>query len=210
VRLDLRVEGAQVRAVTASGVHGTNLPRDARCSGAGLRATLGSMYTPAEDRYETMPMRYCGRSGLQLPLVSLGRWQNFGDTTALETQRETVYHACDRGLTQTGLANNSGPRPGAAEANFGRMLRADLAAPRDELVITTKAGYLMPPGPSGDGSSRKYLLSSLDASLRRMGLDYVDIFYSHRFNPDTPLTETMGACKTSAHSGPAPSALHYS
>src|SRR5699024_10361025 len=118
VRLDLRVEGAQVRAVTASGVHGSNLPRDARCSGAGLRATLGSMYTPAEDRYETMPMRYCGRSGLQLPLVSLGLWQNFGDTTALETQREIVYHAFDRGITQIDLANNYGPPPGAAEENF--------------------------------------------------------------------------------------------
>ncbi|WP_022916916.1 L-glyceraldehyde 3-phosphate reductase [Ruania albidiflava] len=161
------------------------------------------MYTPAEDRYETMPMRYCGRSGLQLPLVSLGLWQNFGDTTALETQREIVFHAFDRGITQIDLANNYGPPPGAAEENFGRMLRADLAALRDELVITTKAGYPMHPGPYGDGSSRKYLLSSLDASLRRMGLDYVDIFYSHRFNPDTPLTETMGALKTAVDSGRA-------
>ena len=161
------------------------------------------MYTPAEDRYETMPMRYCGKSGLQLPLVSLGLWQNFGETTPLATQREIVYRAFDRGITQLDLANNYGPPVGAAEENLGRMLRADLAAFRDELVITTKAGYLAHPGPYGDGSSRKYLLSSLDASLRRMGLDYVDIFYSHRYNPDTPLTETLGALKTAVDSGRA-------
>ncbi|HIZ38136.1 MAG TPA: L-glyceraldehyde 3-phosphate reductase [Candidatus Ruania gallistercoris] len=161
------------------------------------------MYTPADDRYNHMPMRHCGRSGLQLPLVSLGLWQNFGDTDPLATQREIVYHAFDRGITQIDLANNYGPPPGSAEENFGRMLRTDLAALRDELVITTKAGYPMHPGPYGDGSSRKYLLSSLDASLRRMGLDYVDIFYSHRYNPDTPLTETLGALKTAVDSGRA-------
>jgi len=161
------------------------------------------MYTPAENRYEHMPMRYCGRSGLQLPLVSLGLWQNFGHTTSWEHQREIVYHAFDRGITQIDLANNYGPPPGAAEENFGRMLAADLRALRDELVITTKAGYEMHPGPYGDGSSRKYLLSSLDASLQRMGLEYVDIFYSHRYNPDTPLRETMGALKTAVDSGKA-------
>ena len=161
------------------------------------------MYTPVDDRYDHMPMRYCGNSGLQLPLVSLGLWQNFGDTDPLATQREIVYHAFDRGITQIDLANNYGPPPGSAEENFGRMLRTDLAALRDELVITTKAGYRMHPGPYGDGSSRKYLLSSLDASLRRMGLDYVDIFYSHRYNPDTPLTETLGALRTAVDSGRA-------
>lgn len=161
------------------------------------------MYTPSPDRYQTMPMRYCGTSGLQLPLVSLGLWQNFGDTTSWERQREIVYHAFDRGITQIDLANNYGPPPGAAEENFARMLAADLGRFRDELVITTKAGYLMHPGPYGDGSSRKYLLSSLNASLRRLNLEYVDIFYSHRYNPDTPLRETMGALKTAVDSGKA-------
>lgn len=161
------------------------------------------MYEPSSDRYEHMTMRHCGASGLQLPLVSLGLWQNFGDTTPWERQREIVYRAFDRGITQIDLANNYGPPPGAAETNFGHMLAADLRALRDELIITTKAGYPMHPGPYGDGSSRKYLLSSLDASLRRMGLDYVDIFYSHRYNPDTPLRETMGALKSAIDSGRA-------
>ena len=161
------------------------------------------MYTPVADRYDVMPMRRCGHSGLDLPLISLGLWQNFGEQTSLETQRAIVHRAFDRGITQIDLANNYGPPPGSAESNFGEMLRTDLAALRDELVITTQAGYDMWPGPYGDGGSRKYLLSSLDASLRRMGLEYVDIFYSHRFDPTTPLHETLGALKTAIDSGRA-------
>src|SRR5215510_91435 len=150
-------------------------------------------YLPADDRYKSMTYRRCGRSGLQLPAMSLGLWHNFGDDRRMETQRATVQRAFDRGITHFDLANNYGPPYGAAEANFGRILREDLGPYRNELVISTKAGWDMWPGPYGDLGSRKYLLSSLDDSLERLGLDYVDIFYSHRFDPHTPLEETMGA-----------------
>lgn len=160
-------------------------------------------YEPAPDRYDSMTYRRCGRSGLDLPAIALGLWQNFGHGHAEETQREIVLHAVDRGVTHIDLANNYGPPPGAAESFFGRLLAEDLAPYRDELVISTKAGYRMWPGPYGEWGSRKYLLSSLDASLRRLGLDYVDIFYSHRDDPRTPLHETMGALKTAVDSGRA-------
>ena len=150
-----------------------------------------------------MPYRRTGRSGLQLPAISLGLWQNFGDTVALDTQRAILRRAFDLGVTHFDLANNYGPPSGSAETNFGRIFREDLTAHRDELVISTKAGYGMWPGPYGDAGSRKYLLSSLDQSLDRMGLDYVDIFYSHRADPDTPLEETMGALHTAVTSGRA-------
>src|SRR5689334_3741891 len=150
-------------------------------------------------------MRYnrSGRSGLQLPAISLGLWHNFGHDTPLETQRAIVRRAFDLGITHFDLANNYGPPYGSAEENFGRLLRRDLAAFRDELVISTKAGYDMWPGPYGEFGSRKYLLASLDQSLGRMGLDYVDIFYSHRFDPATPLEETMGALATAVNAGKA-------
>ncbi|HZR91294.1 MAG TPA: L-glyceraldehyde 3-phosphate reductase [Gaiellaceae bacterium] len=157
----------------------------------------------AADRYERMPYRRCGRSGLELPAVSLGLWQNFGDDRPLETQRAIVRRAFDLGVTHFDLANNYGPPYGAAERNFGRLLREDLRAHRDELVVSTKAGYDMWPGPYGDRGSRKYLLASLDQSLQRMGLDYVDIFYSHRADPETPLAETMGALDTAVRQGKA-------
>ncbi len=160
-------------------------------------------YLAAEDRYDSMPYRRCGRSGLHLPAVSLGLWNNFGDDASLATQRAILRRAFDLGITHFDLANNYGPPPGAAEANFGRILREDLAPYRDELVISTKAGYDMWPGPYGEWGSRKYLLSSLDQSLQRMGLDYVDIFYSHRFDPDTPLEETLGAVDTAVRQGKA-------
>ncbi|HEY3259773.1 MAG TPA: L-glyceraldehyde 3-phosphate reductase [Pseudonocardiaceae bacterium] len=160
-------------------------------------------YLPAQDRYERMPYRRCGRSGLLLPAVSLGLWQNFGHDRPFEVQRAIVRRAFDRGITHIDLANNYGPPYGSAEENFGRLLATDLRGLRDELIISTKAGYDMWPGPYGEWGSRKYLLSSLDASLRRMGLDYVDIFYSHRFDPDTPLAETMGALDTAVRSGRA-------
>jgi L-glyceraldehyde 3-phosphate reductase len=160
-------------------------------------------YLAAEDRYDSMPYRRCGRSGLHLPAVSLGLWNNFGDDAPLATQRAILRRAFDLGITHFDLANNYGPPPGAAEANFGRILREDLAPYRDELVISTKAGYDMWPGPYGEWGSRKYLLSSLDQSLQRMGLDYVDIFYSHRFDPDTPLEETLGAVDTAVRQGKA-------
>jgi L-glyceraldehyde 3-phosphate reductase len=150
-----------------------------------------------------MPYARCGRSGLRLPRISLGLWQNFGGTSTLENSREMILRSFDRGITHFDLANNYGPPPGSAEENFGRILAADLAAYRDELVISTKAGYDMWPGPYGEWGSRKYLLASLDQSLRRMGLEYVDIFYSHRFDPDTPLEETMGALDTAVRSGRA-------
>jgi L-glyceraldehyde 3-phosphate reductase len=150
-----------------------------------------------------MPYRRAGRSGLKLPAISLGLWHNFGDDRALETQRAIVLRAFDRGVTHFDLANNYGPPPGSAETNFGRLLRTELHGHRDELVISTKAGWPMWPGPYGDGGSRKYLLSSLDASLSRMGLDYVDIFYSHRFDPDTPLEETCSALDHAVRSGKA-------
>jgi L-glyceraldehyde 3-phosphate reductase len=160
-------------------------------------------YVAAADRYERIPYRRSGRSGLMLPEVSLGLWQNFGDDRSLDTQREIIRRAFDLGVTHFDLANNYGPPYGTAEINFGRIMREDLLPYRDELVISTKAGYDMWPGPYGDLGSRKYLLSSLDQSLRRMGLDYVDIFYSHRFDPDTPLEETMGALDTAVRSGRA-------
>jgi L-glyceraldehyde 3-phosphate reductase len=161
------------------------------------------MFLAADDRYTLTPYARCGRSGLQLPRISLGLWQNFGGTSALENAREMVLKSFDRGITHFDLANNYGPPPGSAEENFGRILKDDLAAYRDELIISTKAGYLMWPGPYGEWGSRKYLLASLDQSLRRMGLDYVDIFYSHRFDPNTPLGETLGALATAVHSGKA-------
>ena len=160
-------------------------------------------YVPAEDRYDRMLYRRCGRSGLDLPAVSLGLWWNFGNDRPLETSRAIVRRAFDLGITHFDLANNYGPPYGSAEENFGRLLASDLAPYRDELVISTKAGYDMWPGPYGQWGSRKYLLASLDQSLHRMGLDYVDIFYSHRFDPDTPLEETMGALASALQQGKA-------
>ncbi len=152
-----------------------------------------STYVPAEDRYEAMPYRRCGHSGLRLPAISLGLWQNFGDDRPLERSRAILRRAFDLGITHFDLANNYGPPYGSAEKNFGRILAEDFGGLREELVISTKAGYDMWPGPYGEWGSRKYLLGSLEQSLRRIGLDHVDIFYSHRFDPDTPLSETMGA-----------------
>jgi L-glyceraldehyde 3-phosphate reductase len=160
-------------------------------------------YVPAENRYDRMLYRRSGRSGLDLPAVSLGLWWNFGHDRPFETSRAIVRRAFDLGITHFDLANNYGPPYGSAEENFGRMLAADLGRYRDELVISTKAGWEMWPGPYGDLGSRKYLLASLDQSLRRMGLDYVDIFYSHRPDPDTPLEETMGALATAVQQGKA-------
>ena len=161
-------------------------------------------YVPAEDRYyDRMPYRRCGRSGLKLPAVSLGLWQNFGDDRPIDTQRAILRRAFDLGITHFDLANNYGPPYGSAEINFGRLLAEDLRPWRDELVISTKAGYDMWPGPYGEWGSRKYLLASLDQSLQRMGLDYVDIFYSHRLDPDTPLEETLGAVDTAVRQGKA-------
>ena len=154
-------------------------------------------------RYDSMTYRRCGRSGVLLPAVSLGLWHNFGDDRAWSAQREICRRAFDLGVTHFDLANNYGPPYGAAESNFGRIMDADFRAHRDELVISTKAGYDMWPGPYGDRGSRKYLLASLDQSLERMGLDYVDIFYSHRVDPDTPLEETMGALASAVHQGKA-------
>ncbi|GAA4154187.1 L-glyceraldehyde 3-phosphate reductase [Gryllotalpicola daejeonensis] len=160
-------------------------------------------YSAAEDRYQSIPYRRVGRSGLKLPAVSLGLWQNFGDTTPLDTQRAILRRAFDLGVTHFDLANNYGPPAGSAETNFGRLFAEDFRPYRDELIISTKAGYKMFDGPYGEWGSRKYLLSSLDASLARMGLDYVDIFYSHRADPDTPLEETMGALDQAVRSGKA-------
>ncbi len=168
-----------------------------------LRAVEPGAYEAAVDRYDTMEYRRCGRSGLKLPAVSLGLWHNFGHDRPYDTQRAIVRRAFDLGITHFDLANNYGPPYGSAEVNFGRMLADDLAPYRDELVISTKAGYDMWPGPYGDWGSRKYLLASLDQSLARMGLDYVDIFYSHRVDPETPLEETMGALDTAVRSGRA-------
>ena len=168
-----------------------------------LRAVEPGAYEAAVDRYDTMEYRRCGRSGLKLPAVSLGLWHNFGHDRPYDTQRAIVRRAFDLGITHFDLANNYGPPYGSAEVNFGRMLAHDLAPYRDELVISTKAGYDMWPGPYGDWGSRKYLLASLDQSLARMGLDYVDIFYSHRVDPETPLEETMGALDTAVRSGRA-------
>jgi L-glyceraldehyde 3-phosphate reductase len=160
-------------------------------------------HTAAPDRYDAMDYRRVGSSGLHLPAISLGLWQNFGNDRALATQRAIVRRAFDRGVTHFDLANNYGPPYGSAEANFGQILRSDLRNHRDELIVSTKAGYDMWPGPYGDRGSRKYLLASLDQSLDRMGLDYVDIFYSHRFDPDTRLEETMGALDTAVRQGKA-------
>ena len=160
-------------------------------------------YVPAVDRYDAMPYRRVGASGLKLPAISLGLWQNFGDDAPLPTQRAIVRRAFDRGVTHFDLANNYGPPYGSAEANFGRILASDLRGHRDELIISTKAGYDMWPGPYGDGGSRKYLLASLDQSLGRLGLEYVDIFYSHRVDPETALEETMGALDAAVRQGKA-------
>jgi L-glyceraldehyde 3-phosphate reductase len=161
------------------------------------------MYIADPDRYDRMTYRRSGRSGLQLPAISLGLWHNFGHDRPLETQRAILRRAFDLGVTHFDLANNYGPPYGSAEENFGRLMTADFRPYRDELVISTKAGYDMWPGPYGEWGSRKYLLASLDQSLARMGLDYVDIFYSHRFDPDTPLEETMGALNTAVRQGKA-------
>ncbi|MDQ1537797.1 MAG: L-glyceraldehyde 3-phosphate reductase [Actinomycetota bacterium] len=160
-------------------------------------------YVAAENRYESMTYRKVGRSGIKLPLVSLGMWHNFGDTTPLETQRAILRRAFDLGVCHIDLANNYGPPYGSTESNFGTIMRQDFLPYRDELFLTTKAGWDMWPGPYGDGGSRKYLLASLDQSLERMGVDYVDVFYSHRPDPETPLEETMGALDTAVRSGKA-------
>ena len=160
-------------------------------------------YVPAAGRYDAMEYRRCGRSGLKLPAVSLGLWHNFGDDVPLDRQRAILRRAVDLGITHIDLANNYGPPYGSAEQNFGRLLARDLRPFRDELVISTKAGYDMWPGPYGDHGSRKYLLASLDQSLGRLGLDYVDVFYSHRFDPATPLEETLGALASAVKSGKA-------
>lgn len=161
------------------------------------------MYQAAQNRYNTLPTRRCGNSGLLLPAVSLGLWHNFGDISPYENMRALCRTAFDNGITHFDLANNYGPEPGAAERNFGRILHDDLGVYRDELIISTKAGYEMWDGPYGNWGSRKYLLASLDQSLKRMGLDYVDIFYHHRMDPETPLEETMGALATAVCQGKA-------
>jgi len=165
---------------------------------------INPVYAAASDRYDNgMAYRRCGRSGIILPAVSLGLWQNFGDTAPLSRSREMLLHAFDKGICHFDLANNYGPSYGSAEATFGRIFKSDLHPYRDEMFISTKAGYDMWPGPYGNLGSRKYLMSSLDQSLKRMGLDYVDIFYSHRFDPDTPLQETMQALIDIVRSGKA-------
>ena len=165
--------------------------------------TVRSPYAPALDRYDAMDYVRCGQSGLRLPAISLGLWHNFGSVDAYETARAMALRAFDLGITHFDLANNYGPAPGSAEETFGRILRDDLGAWRDELVISTKAGYRMQPGPYGDGGSRKYLLDSLDASLRRLGLDHVDVFYHHRPDDETPLEESMGALASAVQTGKA-------
>lgn len=160
-------------------------------------------YLPKDSRYDSMIYNRCGTSGLKLPVVSLGLWHNFGGIDVYENARTMLHHAFDLGITHFDLANNYGPPPGSAEENFGKILRQDFSSYRDELVISTKAGYLMWPGPYGEWGSRKYILSSLDQSLKRMGLDYVDIFYSHRPDPDTSLEETMMALNQAVRSGKA-------
>ena len=161
------------------------------------------MYQASDKRYSSMQYNRCGKSGLMLPAVSLGLWHNFGDTASYENMKQLCFTAFDNGITHFDLANNYGPAPGSAEKNFGSILKDGLSAYRDELLISTKAGYEMWDGPYGNWGSRKYLLASLDQSLRRMGLDYVDIFYHHRMDPDTPLEETMGALAQAVKSGKA-------
>ena len=161
------------------------------------------MYSPDQNRYNSMIYNRCGKSGLKLPAVSLGLWHNFGDTGDYDNMEQMCFTAFDNGITHFDLANNYGPAPGSAEINFGRILKENLSAYRDELIISTKAGYDMWPGPYGNWGSRKYLISSLDQSLQRMRLDYVDIFYHHRMDPETPLEETMGALAQIVHSGKA-------
>ncbi len=161
------------------------------------------MYTAKSERYDKMRYSYAGHSGLQLPRVSLGLWHNFGDTSNFENMKQLCFTAFDNGITHFDLANNYGPAPGSAEKNFGRILKEDLGVYRDELLISTKAGYVMWDGPYGNWGSRKYLLASLDQSLKRLGLDYVDIFYHHRMDPNTPLEESMGALATAVQSGKA-------
>ena len=160
-------------------------------------------YTPAKDRYDTMKYNRCGQSGIMLPAISLGLWHNFGGVDSPDTARDMLLRSFDLGITHFDLANNYGPPPGSAEETFGKILKSDLAAYRDELIISSKAGYLMWPGPYGDWGSRKYLIASADQSLKRMGLDYVDIFYSHRPDPNTPLEETMGALDQLVRQGKA-------
>jgi L-glyceraldehyde 3-phosphate reductase len=160
-------------------------------------------YIPAENRYENMQYNLCGNSGLKLPAISLGLWHNFGRVDSFENSCQILRRAFDMGITHFDLANNYGPPPGSAEEIFGRVLKNDFAGFRDEMIIATKSGYDMWPGPYGDGGSRKYLIASLDQSLKRMGLDYVDIFYSHRFDPETPLEETMAALHQTVQSGKA-------
>lgn len=160
-------------------------------------------YLPVDKRYDTMKYNRCGRSGLRLPAISLGLWHNFGGVDTIENARAMIWRAFDLGITHFDLANNYGPPPGSAEENFGNILHDDLRSYRDELIISSKAGYLMWPGPYGEWGSRKYLIASLDQSLKRMGLEYVDIFYSHRPDPDTPLEETMGALDQIVRSGKA-------
>jgi L-glyceraldehyde 3-phosphate reductase len=171
--------------------------------GGGWPTVDGVTYTAEPSRYDAMTYRRCGRSGLRLPAISLGLWHNFGADRPMETQRAILRRAFDRGVTHFDLANNYGPPYGSAEANFGRLMAEDLRPYRDELVISTKAGYDMWPGPYGEWGSRKYLLASLDQSLARMGLDYVDVFYSHRYDPETPLEETMGALDAAVRQGKA-------
>src|SRR5713226_4254003 len=210
----MRVYQASPKPATAS----TGLPIREASARTTRRGRIAAMtYVAAPDRYEQIPYRRCGRSGIELPEISLGLWQNFGDDRPLTTQRAILRRAFDLGVTHFDLANNYGgiapagspllgdygPPYGSAEINFGRILREDLRPYRDELVISTKAGYDMWPGPYGDRGSRKYLLASLDQSLDRMGLEYVDIFYSHRFDPQTPLEETMGALETAVRQGKA-------
>ena len=162
-----------------------------------------TVYTPSPNRYDSMTYNHAGESGLKLPAISLGFWHNFGDITPFDQMKSLVFTAFDNGITHFDLANNYGPEPGSAEKNFGRILKEDLAPYRDELLISTKAGYTMWEGPYGDWGSRKYLLASLDQSLKRMGLEYVDIFYHHHPDPETPLEETMGALAQAVNSGKA-------
>lgn len=161
------------------------------------------MYQASAERYAIMQYNKCGNSGLKLPGVSMGLWHNFGDNASMENMKDMIFTAFDHGITHFDLANNYGPEPGSAEINFGKILKEEMSAYRDEMIISTKAGYLMWDGPYGDWGSRKYLLASLDQSLKRMGLEYVDIFYHHRMDPDTPLEETMGALAHAVNSGKA-------